>query len=92
MLRLASILCSKSITQALRTLKFCKSGLQVFFEEEKVNRQLRQDQGQSPEHSDEEFEATYTKQIQDARSALTDAVWRIVKDSQYVSEALRALI
>ena len=47
--------------------------LQTEFEEAKINRQLREDQGQSPKLSDEEFEATYTKQIQDAASVLTDA-------------------
>ncbi|KAI7204836.1 hypothetical protein KC316_g512 [Hortaea werneckii] len=47
--------------------------LQAEFEEEKINRQLREDQGQSPKLSDEEFEAAYTKQIQDAASVLTDA-------------------
>ncbi|KAI7081691.1 hypothetical protein KC356_g8954 [Hortaea werneckii] len=47
--------------------------LQTEFEQERINRQLRQDQGQSPEHPDEEFSAAYTKQIQDAASVLTDA-------------------
>ncbi|KAI7194598.1 hypothetical protein KC363_g2054 [Hortaea werneckii] len=57
----------------LEVLQERLADLQTEFEEEKINRQLRQDQGQSPEQPDEEFEANYRKQIQDARSALTEA-------------------
>ncbi|KAI6790358.1 hypothetical protein KC361_g7963 [Hortaea werneckii] len=77
----------------LEVLQEPLAGLEAEFEEEKVNRQLRQDQGQSPEHSDEEFEAAYTKQIQDARSALTDAANRLAYlEEECVQEGFRVVI
>ncbi|KAI6822656.1 hypothetical protein KC332_g8372 [Hortaea werneckii] len=57
----------------LEVLQERLADLQSEFEEEKIGRQLRQDQGQSPEDPDEEFEAAYAKQIQEVRSALTEA-------------------
>lgn len=61
----------------LEVLQERLADLKAEFGEEKINRQLRQDQDQSPELSDEEFEAAHTKQIQDAWSALTDAKNRL---------------
>ncbi|KAI7287037.1 hypothetical protein KC345_g814 [Hortaea werneckii] len=57
----------------LEVLQERLADLQTEFEEERTNRQLRQDQGQSPERPEEEFNAAYTKQIQDANLALTEA-------------------
>ncbi|GAB1730868.1 hypothetical protein NU195Hw_g7215t1 [Hortaea werneckii] len=57
----------------LEVLQERLADLQTEFEEERINRQLRQDQGQSPEHPDEEFNAVYSKRIQDANIALAEA-------------------
>ncbi|KAI7684274.1 hypothetical protein KC319_g11 [Hortaea werneckii] len=74
----------------LEVLQERLEGLEAEFEEEKINRQLRQHQGQSPEHSDEEFEAAYIKKIQDARSALTDAENRLAYlEKECVQEGFR---
>ena len=46
---------------------------QTDYEEEQVNRQLRRDQGHSPEQPDEDFQAAYLREVQPIESALTEA-------------------
>ena len=77
----------------LEVLQERLADLQTEFEEERINRQLRQDQGQSPEHPDEEFSAAYTKQIQDAASVLTDAEKELAcLEGECVKEGFQAAI